>query len=70
MDATIGLRVRSGWSAAVIVAGSLRKAEVHLSTTLLQSDPEVPETKQAYHHGLNTLEGDRARNQSSNQQTH
>ena len=58
MDATIGLRVRSGWSAAVVVAGSPGKPEVHLSTTVLQSDPEVPETKQPYHHGINTLEDD------------
>ena len=44
MNVAIGVRVKSGWAAAVVLGGSARSPQVLESLTLPLSDPSVPAT--------------------------
>ena len=52
--AAIGFTIKSGWTAAVVVAGDPGDARVVCAQRLEISDPELPESRQPYHEGFGT----------------
>ncbi|HEV8511523.1 MAG TPA: hypothetical protein VGQ48_13810 [Gemmatimonadales bacterium] len=58
---TVGFRVKSGWAAAVLVAGP-KKAPTVLDSRMIElSDPSVPDSRQPYHAGFGTEQTDTAK---------
>jgi hypothetical protein len=55
--ASIGFTVKSGWAAAVLVAGPIASPHVLDSRRIELSDPEVAESRQPYHAGFATARG-------------
>lgn len=53
-QAAIGLTVKSGWAAAVLVAGSVAEPRVVDSRRIELSDPALPDSRQPYHAGFGT----------------
>jgi hypothetical protein len=58
--ATIGLRVKSGWAAAVLLTGPASRLRVSDRRRIELSDPAVPESYQPYHNGTGTARTDQA----------
>ena len=52
--ASIGFTVKSGWAAAVLIAGPIASPQVLDSRKIELSDPEVAESRQPYHAGFAT----------------
>jgi hypothetical protein len=52
--AAVGLTVKSGWAAAVLLLGPSRSPRVAESRRLELSDPAIPESRQPYHAGFGT----------------
>ncbi|MGH2348752.1 MAG: hypothetical protein ACRDFT_04715 [bacterium] len=61
MRAAIGIRVKSGWATAVLVAGSIKAPGVADRRTIELSDPAIPESRQPYHAGMGRLQTNNAR---------
>ncbi|HEV8131501.1 MAG TPA: hypothetical protein VGQ81_09620 [Acidobacteriota bacterium] len=59
--AAIGLRVKSGWAAAVLLAGPAESPRVLDRRVLNLSDPSIPESRQPYHGARGKLEEDSAK---------
>ena len=57
--AALGLRVKSGWAAAVLLRGSPRSPQLCDVQRIDLSDPRLPETRQPYHAAMGRLETDR-----------
>jgi hypothetical protein len=55
--ASIGLTVKSGWAAAVLIGGPIAAPHVLDSRKIELSDPEVAESRQPYHAGFATARG-------------
>jgi hypothetical protein len=58
--AALGFTVKSGWTAAVLVAAGSGGAEVACIERVDISDPDVPESRQPYHEGFGTARGETA----------
>jgi hypothetical protein len=56
--AALGLRVKSGWAAAVLLTGSVRSPQLFDVRRIDLSDPRLPETRQPYHAAMGKLETD------------
>jgi len=56
--AALGLRVKSGWAAAVLLTGTARSPELCDVRRIELSDPQHPETRQPYHAAMGKLERD------------
>jgi hypothetical protein len=56
--AALGFRVKSGWAAAVLLAGSARSPQLCDVQRIDLSDPQFPETQQPYHAAMGKLETD------------
>jgi hypothetical protein len=56
--AAIGFRVKSGWSALVLLAGPVGSPALRDNRVIDLSDPRVPETRQPYHATFGELETD------------
>jgi hypothetical protein len=56
--AALGFRVKSGWAAAVLVAGSTHSPPLCDVRRMELSDPRLPETRQPYHAAMGKLETD------------
>jgi len=56
MYAALGFRVKSGWSAAVIITGSTDEPHLCGSERINLSDPHQPATHQPYHAAMGKLE--------------
>jgi hypothetical protein len=56
--AALGFRVKSGWAAAVLVAGSTHLPQLCDVRRMELSDPRFPETRQPYHAAMGKLETD------------
>jgi hypothetical protein len=54
--AALGFRVKSGWAASVLLAGSVRAPELCDSRIIELSDPHDPTTRQPYHAAMGKLE--------------
>ena len=54
LKAAVGLTVKSGWAAAVLLTGSPSSPRVADSRRIELSDPAIPESRQPYHHGFGT----------------
>jgi hypothetical protein len=54
--AALGFRVKSGWAASVLLAGSVRAPELCDSRVIELSDPRDPTTRQPYHAAMGRLE--------------
>lgn len=52
MTAAIGLSVKSGWAAAVLLTGPVSSPSVADSRRIELSDPSVPDARQPYHAGI------------------
>jgi hypothetical protein len=52
--AAVGITVKSGWAAAVLVAGEPGDVRIADSRRIELSDPDVPESRQPYHEGFGT----------------
>ena len=52
--AAIGITVKSGWAAAVLLTGSPTSPHVVDSSRIDLSDPAIPESRQPYHAGFGT----------------
>jgi hypothetical protein len=59
--AALGFRVKSGWAAAVVIAGSRRAPSLRATELVELSDPRHPETRQPYHARFGKLETDKAK---------
>jgi hypothetical protein len=57
----IGLRVKSGWATAVLLAGPAQSPALLDQAIVDLSDPAVPESRQPYHAGTGALESDEAK---------
>ena len=55
---TIGFRVKSGWAAVVLIAGSRKNPRLVDSRAIELSDPDVPHARQPYHAGFGTAQRD------------
>jgi hypothetical protein len=55
--AAVGLVVKSGWAAAVLLIGSPASPRVADSRRIALSDPAIPECRQPYHAGFGTARG-------------
>jgi len=55
-QAALGFRVKSGWAASVLLAGSVRAPELCESLVIELSDPRDPTTLQPYHASMGRLE--------------
>jgi hypothetical protein len=53
-DAALGFTVKSGWAAAVVLAGPVDRPQVVDSRRLELSDPKIPDARQPYHAGFGT----------------
>jgi len=60
-DAAVGFRVHSGWATAVLLAGPAAGPEVADRRVVQLADPEVPDSRQPYHAGLDLPKGEAAR---------
>jgi hypothetical protein len=58
--AALGFTIKSGWTAAVVIAGSADDAQIAASQRLEISDPDLPESRQPYHEGFGTARGNDA----------
>jgi hypothetical protein len=58
IDAAIGFRVKSGWAAAVLVAGTIESPQVLNRRVIDLCDPSDPESRQPYHAAMGKLETD------------
>jgi hypothetical protein len=56
----LGLRIKSGWAMAVLVAGPARNPSVLDRRRIELSDPARPRTRQPYHAGLGTAQTSQA----------
>jgi hypothetical protein len=56
--AALGLRVKSGWAAAVLLTGTARSPQLCDVRRIELSDPQRPETRQPYHAAMGKLERD------------
>ncbi len=56
--AALGLRVKSGWAAAVLLTGAVRSPQLCDVRRIELSDPQHPETRQPYHAAMGKLERD------------
>jgi len=54
----LGLRVKSGWAAAVLLTGTARSPQLCDVRRIELSDPQDPETRQPYHAAMGKLERD------------
>ncbi|MGQ0732502.1 MAG: hypothetical protein ACT4QD_02475 [Acidobacteriota bacterium] len=54
VNAAIGFAIKSGWAAVVVVGGPNSAPRIVDSRRLELSDPEIPESRQPYHHGFGT----------------
>ena len=54
----LGLRVKSGWAAAVLLTGTARSPQLCDVRRIELSDPQHPETRQPYHAAMGRLERD------------
>ena len=52
----LGLRVKSGWAAAVLLTGTARSPQLCDVRRIELSDPQDPETRQPYHAAMGKLE--------------
>jgi hypothetical protein len=59
--AALGFRVKSGWAAAVLVAGPGRSPRILDSRAIDLCDPAVPGSRQPYHARMGTLQTDEAK---------
>jgi hypothetical protein len=57
----VGFRVKSGWAAAVLLAGPSEAPRALNRRVVDLSDESVPESKQPYHGAMGRLEGDSAK---------
>jgi hypothetical protein len=57
-QAALGFRVKSGWAAAVLLAGPVRSPQLLDRRRLELRDPDVPESTPPYHAGMGTLQTD------------
>src|SRR5438034_11826560 len=57
--AALGLRVKSGWAAAVLLTGTARSPRLCDVRRIELSDPQHPETRQPYHAAMGKLGRDR-----------
>jgi hypothetical protein len=57
----VGLRVKSGWATAVLLAGPPQAPQALDRRTVPLSDPRVPESRQPYHAAMGMLEEDRVK---------
>jgi hypothetical protein len=51
-NATVGFRVKSGWSVAVLVTGTASNPQVIERCVVRLADPDIPESTQPFHAGL------------------
>jgi hypothetical protein len=58
MQATIGFRAKSGWAAAVLLAGPAATPRVIQHRVVTLSDPGVPASRQPYHAGTGVARTD------------
>ena len=61
MNATLGFRVKSGWAAAVLLAGPVESPQLLDRRVVQLCDPAIPESKQPYHAKMGTLQTDDAK---------
>lgn len=61
MPYTVGLRVKSGWAAAVLLSNSRKSPAVVDSRVIALADPDVPHSRQPYHAAFGTAQTDLAR---------
>ena len=59
--AALGFRVKSGWAAAVLLAGPIDEPQLCDVQRIELSDPRLPETRQPYHAAMGKLETDSAK---------
>ncbi|HXM39474.1 MAG TPA: hypothetical protein VN908_12545 [Gemmatimonadales bacterium] len=57
----LGFRVKSGWAAAVLLAGPKSAPRVLDSRVIELSDPDVPDSRQPYHAGFGTAQTNTAK---------
>jgi hypothetical protein len=60
-EAVVGLRVKSGFAIAVLVAGPVRSPQVLDCRVIDLSDPAIPESRQPHHAGLRMREEDQSK---------
>jgi hypothetical protein len=60
-QAALGFRVKSGWAASVLLAGSIRSQELCDSRIIGLSDPHDPTARQPYHAAMGKLETNAAK---------
>lgn len=58
--AGLGIRVKSGWASAVLLAADRQGPRLLLRRRLLLADPDVPQSAQPYHRGFGRLQQDAA----------
>ena len=58
---TLGFRVKSGWAAVVLIAGSRKNPRLVDSRAIELSDPNVPHARQPFHAGFGTAQRDAAK---------
>ena len=56
--AALGLRVKSGWAAVVLLTGPIGSPALRDNRVIDLSDPQFPETRQPYHAAIGQLEMD------------
>ena len=61
MGAAVGFRVKSGWAAAVLIAGGPDSPQVRDCRAIQLSDPAIPESRQPYHAAMGMLEKNAAK---------
>jgi hypothetical protein len=61
VSAAVGFRVKSGWAAAVLLAGPTESPRVLDCRRVEPSDPAAPESWQPYHAGTGALEDSQAK---------
>ena len=61
MNAALGFRVKSGWAAAVLLAGPVESPQLLDRRIVQLCDPAIPESKQPYHAKMGTLQTDDAK---------
>jgi hypothetical protein len=61
MNAALGFRVKSGWAAAVMLAGPMESPRVLDRRVVQLCDPAEPASKQPYHAKMGTLQTDDAK---------
>jgi hypothetical protein len=61
VSAILGFRVKSGWAAAVLLAGPVESPQTLGRRVIQLCDPGIPESKQPYHAKMGTLQTDDAK---------